>query len=555
MAATPKPDTLRRVVVLSVGLASLLVVLNVTMLLLGVDEGHLAIRLNSVLVAAFAVCGLFAAFIAISHRYRSVVGSRVQPGEGKLNADFQLLAEAITHIAWSAAADGTIEHFNQRWFDYAGAPSFSRGSWLQRVHPDDQQAALSAWQFSLKSGRPFSIEFRLRNVAGSFRWQLARALPLRDENGAILRWLGTFTDVDDQRRAQEAITRLAAIVESSEDAIFSEDLDGTIRSWNAGAEKIYGYTSGEIIGRHVSVLCPPDRVSEAEAVLVSIRDGRSVEHLETIRIRKDGAPVEVSLAISPVRDAAGAITGASIIARDVTERNRAADALRKTEKMAATGRLAGTIAHEINNPLDALTHLLYLLDKNASLDDQARQYARVAMDEVNRIGHIARHALGFYREASEPVQVNVSEVIEEVVELYRAGAQNKNVQLETQPETSTTIAAFPREMRQVFSNLIVNAVDAVQRGGRVTIRVKHGRDWRSHALGIRVLVSDDGPGIPAELRARIFEPFFTTKGERGTGVGLWVSEGVLQKQGGSIRLKSSTGADHGTTFAVFLPYA
>jgi signal transduction histidine kinase len=177
------------------------------------------------------------------------------------------------------------------------------------------------------------------------------------------------------------------------------------------------------------------------------------------------------------------------------------------------------------------------------------------MDEVNRIGHIARHALGFYREASEPVQVNVSEVIEEVVELYRAGAQNKNVQLETQPEISTTIAAFPGEMRQVFSNLIVNAVDAVPRGGRVKIRIKHGRDWGTHALGIRVLVSDNGPGIPADLRSRIFEPFFTTKGERGTGVGLWVSEGVLQKQGGTIRLKSSAGADHGTTFAVFLPYA
>lgn len=524
------------------------------MVLLGMDEGHLAIRLNSVLVAALAVCGLFAAFIAISQRYRSRAASRGHSVESKGNADFEMLAEAIPHIAWSAAANGTIEHFNQRWFDYAGAPSFSRGSWLERVHPDDQPAALSAWQFSLKSGRPFSTEFRLRNVAGAFRWQLARALPLRDDNGDILRWLGTFTDIDDQRRAQEAITRLAAIVESSEDAIFSEDLDGTVRSWNAGAQKIYGYTSAEMIGRQVSVLCPPDRVSEIEAVLVSIRDGKSVDHLETVRIRKDGRPVEVSLAISPVRDGAGTITGASIIARDVTERNRAADALRKTEKMAATGRLAGTIAHEINNPLDALTHLLYLLDKNPSLDEDARQYARVAMDEVNRIGHIARHALGFYREASEPVQVNISEVIEEVVELYRAGAQNKNVSLETQPETSTKIPAFPGEMRQVFSNLIVNAVDAVPRGGRVKIRVKHGRDWRSHALGIRVLVSDNGPGIPTELRARIFEPFFTTKGERGTGVGLWVSEGVLQKQGGSIRLKSSTGFDHGTTFAVFLPY-
>jgi two-component system, NtrC family, sensor kinase len=140
------------------------------------------------------------------------------------------------------------------------------------------------------------------------------------------------------------------------------------------------------------------------------------------------------------------------------------------------------------------------------------------------------------------------------VELYAAGAQNKNVQIETQLETDAQVVAFPGEMRQVFSNLIVNAVDAVPRGGKVKVRVKHARDWRSQAVGIRVLVSDNGPGIPAEVRSHIFEPFFTTKGEKGTGIGLWVSEGVLQKQGGRIRLKSSTGAMHGTTFSVFLLY-
>jgi len=426
---------------------------------------------------------------------------------------------------------------------------------LQRVHPEDESAANSTWRASLSTGKALGVELRLRNALGSYRWHLGRALPLRDEHGSILRWLGTFTDIDDQKRAEDALIRLAAIVETSEDAIYSKDLQGYIQSWNRGAEKMYGYSAYEMIGQHVSVLSPPDRRDEIEEMLEMLRHGESIEHVETVRLRKDGKPVEISVTISPIRTSDGVITGASTIARDVTERNRAADALRKTEKLAATGRLAGTMAHEINNPLEAVTHLLYLIEKSPSLDEKTREYARVATEEVNRIGHIAKQALGFYREAASPVSVNIADLIDNVVRLYIAAAQNKGVGIETQLETQATVPAFPGEMRQVFSNLIVNAVDAVPRGGMIRIRVKHGCNWKSRKLGIRVLVSDDGPGIPSTLRSHIFEPFFTTKGERGTGVGLWVSQGVIEKHYGSIRMKSSTGERHGTTFAVFLPYA
>jgi PAS domain S-box-containing protein len=395
----------------------------------------------------------------------------------------------------------------------------------------------------------------LRNTGGTYRWHLGRALALRDQDGTIIRWLGTFTDIDDQKRAEEALSRLAAIVETSEDAIYGKDLDGKITSWNRGAEKMYGYSAQEMIGEDVLKLSPSDRQEEVKRILAQIRRGESIEHLETVRVRKDGRPVEVSVSISPIRNSAGVITGASTIARDVTERNRAAEALRKTEKLAATGRLAGTMAHEINNPLEAITHLLYLIEKNPSLDAEAREYTRVASVEVARIGHIAKQALSFHREAATPVEINISDLVRMVVELYSAGAQNKGVEIETQLETAATVPAFPGEMRQVFSNLIVNAVDVLGRGGIVKVRVKHGRDWKSNVLGIRVLVSDNGPGIPEAIRPRIFEPFFTTKGEKGTGVGLWVSEGVLQRHGGRIRVKSSTRTMHGTTFAVFLPYA
>lgn len=505
------------------------------------------------IIAAFAAYQL----MAISRVYESALSRADSLSEelAEREAHFRVLAEAIPQMVWTTSPDGRPEYFNQRWLDYVGAPRQSRESWLERINQDDTAAAGTAWRASLASGKQLAIELRLRDAAGSYRWHLARALPLRDERGSIVRWLGTFTDIGDQKGAEEALTRLAAIVETSEDAIYSKDLDGFVTSWNRGAEKMYGYSAREMVGQHVSVLSPPERRNELGEMLAVLHRGESVDHYETLRLRKDGSPVEVSVSISPIRSATGAVTGASTIARDISERNRAAEALRKTEKLAATGRLAGTMAHEINNPLEAVTNLLYLINRNASLDEKTREYTRTAISEVDRIGHIARQALGFYREAAAPVDVNVSDLIGSIVQLYTAGAQNKGVHIETQFETRATVPAFPGEMRQVFSNLIVNAVDAVARGGMIKIRVKHGVDWKSRALGIRVLVCDNGPGIPVTARPHIFEPFFTTKGERGTGVGLWVSQGVVEKHGGSIRMKSSTGARHGTTFSVFLRYA
>lgn len=505
------------------------------------------------IIAAFAAYQL----MAISRVYESALSRADHLSEelAEREAHFRVLAEAIPQMVWTTSPGGRPEYFNQRWLDYIGAPRQSRESWLERVNQDDMATSGAAWRASLASGKQLTIELRLRDVAGTYRWHLGRALPLRDERGVIVRWLGTFTDIGDQKRAEETLTRLAAIVETSEDAIYSKDLEGFVTSWNRGAEKMYGYSANEMIGQHVSVLSPPERRNELGQMLEMLRRGESVDHFETVRLRKDATQVEVSVSISPIRSATGTITGASTIARDISERNRAAEALRKTEKLAATGRLAGTMAHEINNPLEAVTNLLYLINRNTSLDDKTREYTRIAISEVDRIGHIARQALGFYREAAAPIDVNVSDLIGSIVQLYAAGAHNKSVHIETQLETQATVPAFPGEMRQVFSNLIVNAVDAVPRGGMIKIRVKHGRDWKSRALGIRVMVCDNGPGIPMSARPHIFEPFFTTKGERGTGVGLWVSQGVVEKHGGTIRMKSSMGAGHGTTFSVFLRYA
>lgn len=551
-----------RALILSVAVPFLLMAATAAVLLWSISDlqtGRFTWQVGLLLTLTIGVSlAVFAGYelLSLSRTYqRSLSRSDALSRElGRREAHFRNLAEAIPQMVWTSAADGSPEYFNQRWYEFAGGAQSSRQPWLERVHVEDEVVVRQNWEACIASGNAFTAELRLRSLAANYRWHLARALPLRNESGTIVRWLGTFTDMDDQKRAEEALLRLASIVETSEDAIYSRDLQGVVTSWNSGAERMYGYTAEEVVGKSVSILCPPEKTEESEEILRRLRRGELIEHYETVRVRKDGKPLEVSLAISPIRTASGLVTGASTIARDVTERNRAADALRKTEKLAATGRLAGTMAHEINNPLEAVTHLVYLLQHNPSLDAQAREYAQLASDEVSRIGHIAKQALGFYREAAAPVEVNISELLSDVVQLYAAGAQNKTVKLDAELESQATVPAFPGEMRQVFSNLIVNAVDAAPRGGIVKARVKDGRDWKTQAHGIRVLVSDNGPGIPVALRKRIFEPFFTTKGERGTGVGLWVSEGVVQKHSGSIRVKSSTGRAHGTTFSVFLPY-
>ena len=488
--------------------------------------------------------------------------------------------------------------------------------------------------------------------------------------------------------SSQARIELAAIVESSDDAILSKDLNGIIKSWNRGAERIYGYSAAEVVGKHVSVLIPPDYPDDTQDIMQRLRRGERIEHYETRRRAKDGSVLNVSLTISPIRNKSGSIIGASTTARDISDRKRAEEELRKsrqafqdselrfrslvqnssdiitllerdgtvryqspsierilgykpeellgksvfelvhpddqpavmaifqerlpipgsiapievrfrhndgswrtlestgnnllyepgvagivvnsrditerkrtedvlhaTEKLATTGRLAAAIAHEINNPLEGVTNLLYLLENHPSLDASARRYARMAQEEVARVARIARQTLAFYREPSVPVEVDVGGLLNGLLELYTHKLQTRKVSLEKRLESAAPIVASPGEVRQVLSNLLGNALDAVPDGGAVKVHVFQSRDW-SHPWqeGVRISIADNGHGIRPEYLRTIFEPFFTTKGEKGTGLGLWVSHGIVQKYGGSIHVHSSVRpGQSGTCFSVFFP--
>jgi two-component system, chemotaxis family, CheB/CheR fusion protein len=349
---------------------------------------------------------------------------------------------------------------------------------------------------------------------------------------------------------------LASIVEDSDDAILSKNLEGTILTWNKAAERMYGYRPEEVIGKNVSILLPPDRPQEVREILQRLRLGEKIEHYETRRRTKDGGVLYVSLTISPVRDAEGKVFGASTIARDITQTKMAEEALRNSERLAVAGRMAATVAHEINNPLETVTNVLYLLSRNQGLDEGARKYLKIADEELRRIAQITRSTLGLYRERdTTPGAVNLSELIDNLLMFYQRQVQSLGVKVDKRYDSVGRVVGVSGELRQVIANLLANAIDALSVAGtKLKIHVYESADWQNLSKrGIRVVVADDGPGINAEIQVNLFRPFYTTKGQKGTGLGLWVSRGIVTKHGGTIRLRSRTGIRHGTCFAVFLP--
>jgi len=378
--------------------------------------------------------------------------------------------------------------------------------------------------------------------------------PIKDAKGTIVGAAKIVRDITRQKKLEEAALRLAAIVESSDDAIASKDLNGFVTSWNRSAEKLFGYKAEEIIGKHITLIIPPELHHDEDMILSKIRRGEKIHHFETIRLHKNGERVEVSLTISPIKDDDGHVIGAAKIVRNITETNKIERALRVTEKLAAAGRMAATVAHEINNPLEAVTNLVYLAKRDLSSNDRVAGYLELASRELDRVAHITRQTLGFYRDTSSPVRFNVAEMLDDLLLLYEKRFESRGIKLQKQYGNDLEITALAGEIRQAFSNVITNAIDAMPEGGTLALRATKSLDWsNSQHHGVRITFLDTGTGIEVKHRKNIFQPFFTTKIDVGTGLGLWITRGILEKHRGSIRMKSRTGHGHGTAFSIFLP--
>lgn len=272
----------------------------------------------------------------------------------------------------------------------------------------------------------------------------------------------------------------------------------------------------------------------------------------------EGQPPEervLNFVYQPLREDDGSISGIIVIGVDITDNKRAETALIQSEKLAAVGRLASTIAHEINNPLEAVTNLLYLARTTETMSE-AQEFLELADQELRRMSAIATQTLKFNKQSSEARPITCVELISGVLDIYKGRIRNANITVEKRKRADRPVICFDGEIRQVLNNLVSNAIDAMLKsGGRLLLRSREATDWRTGRRCLALTVADTGGGISHEHQARIFEPFFTTKGPSGTGLGLWVSKEIVARHKGELRARSSQSpAHHGTVFTVFLPY-
>ncbi len=349
---------------------------------------------------------------------------------------FRALAESLPQLVFTADGDGKKTYCNGRYLEYTGLPSIDEmnSSWHTRVHPDDSASAVAAWTHALATGEPYIKEYRLRRNDGIYRHHLARAVALRGESGQIEQWLGSITDIHDQKIGEEV--------------------------------------------------------------------------------------------------------------------------LRRTEKLAATGRLAASLAHEINNPLAATSNILYLALQDPTLSEATRHYLKLAEHELARVASVTTQTLRFHKQASRPTPADLAEIMNSLLTIFSPRFEDFSISVQREILTREKLFCYDTELRQAFANLLSNSFDAMAKGGQLRIRIKLARRWDiPHARGIKVIVADNGCGIPREVKPQIFEPFVSTKEATSTGLGLWVTDGIVRNHHGKITLRSSTNTQrHGTIFSIFLPF-
>jgi PAS domain S-box-containing protein len=371
-------------------------------------------------------------------------------------------------------------------------------------------------------------------------------------------------DITEQKRAEEALReseeRLRLLGDNLPDSAvyqYVQEIDGRVRFlyFSAGMERLNGVSVQEVL-RDAGELhrqIPPEylaRLLEAEAQ--SARDLTDFDMEVPIR-RRDEQVRWMQLHSRPRQMPDGRVVWDGV-QTDVTERKRAQEALLRSEKLASVGRMAATIAHEINNPLEALTNILFIAKGIKDLPESARQYLETADAELKCIAHITRQSLGFYRESNAPVLMSVNAVLESAADLLKNKIKAKHAVIEKQWDRNVEVTAVAGELRQVFSNLLANSLDAIEEKGTIKLRVSTCAAFHKGIRCVRVTIADNGRGIDASSRQHIFEPFFTTKGTVGTGLGLWVSKQIVDKHGGRIQMRSSTeGVRRGTAFSVVLP--
>jgi PAS domain S-box-containing protein len=359
-----------------------------------------------------------------------------QSAEAVQEERFYTLAESLPQMIFTCDGEGNKDYCCQLYLKYSGCSSFEEvgRSWVSIIHPEDRGAATAAWQKALETKTEYIAQYRMRRHDGVFRHHLARAIPTWNRAGKVTHWVGSITDIDDEKKNDEL--------------------------------------------------------------------------------------------------------------------------LRRTEKLAAAGRMAASLAHEINNPLASVTNALYLALQDPDLSSTTRQYLKLADRELSRVAQVTSHALRFHKQSNFPTHAELGEIMESVLTLYKGRIQASSIYLDRQYRTNERLHCGSDDLRQAFSHLLSNAVDAMPHGGRLQIRIRVARAWDgTDTSGIKVIIADSGVGIPSNFLSQVCDAFTSTKEITGTGLGLWVVNDIARKHNGHFVIRSRTDArHHGTVAVLYFPF-
>jgi two-component system sensor kinase FixL len=514
------------------------------------------VALGAFLTTAFTISYLM-------HRLRRSVDD-LRASQDRL----RLVVDTIPLPLWSGLPDGSRDFLSRRWLEYTGRP-LTEGlgwGWTTAIHPDDRARFVDEWRAAMAAGAPFEQEELVRRADGEYRRSLARAVPLRDEADGIVRWYGTSTDIEDQKRTEESLREQAALLDLTHDTIFVRDMKDVIAYWNRGAETLYGWTRDEALGKVTHDLLQTIFPAPLPAITATLtRDGHWEGEL--VHTRRDGGRVVVASRWSLQRDELGRPAAILETNNDVTGHRRAEESLVQAQmelahvaRVTALGELAASIAHEINQPLaaivaDAHACLNWLAADVPPLESVREALGGVVKDGERASAVIARIRALLSRSAIGHQPCDLNEVVGEVLPLVRPQLARHGIVLDTTLTPGLPpIMADRIQLQQVLTNLLLNASDAVREvpPERRRIVIRSTAEQREDDPWAVIAVEDAGVGLRETDADRLFDAFYTTK-PGGLGMGLSISRSIVDRHGG--RLWATANAEHGATFHVALPPA
>ena len=500
-------------------------------------------------------------------------------------AQFHAIVNSIDQMIWSTLPDGYHDFYNDRWYEYTGVPAGSTDgeAWNGMFHPDDQERAWARWSHSLETGEPYEIEYRLRHRSGEYRWVLGKAQPVRGDDGGIVRWYGTCTDINDQVMARETLARsredleeavrartskLRAVMKerqhawnSSVDLLAIVRPDATIQSVNPAWKDLLGYEEEDLVGRNFLDFTHPDDVERTAAEFTLVFERPLIEPYEFRFLHASGSYRRFAWTASSY-DGLAYPAG-----RDVTEEYERAEALaaaqealRQSQKLETIGQLTGGVAHDFNNLLMAIRSSLELLQgRIAQHDERSAKLLTNAVKAAERGASLTQRMLAFARKQElDAKPVDVVALLSSMADLLdRSIGPQVEVTVNIDPDVADALVDA-NQLEMAILNLALNARDAMDGKGEVFLNVDCIEDTGIPELGegayIRIALRDTGPGMDTKTLSQALEPFFTTKGVgKGTGLGLSMVHGLAVQSGGTFQLRSKPG--EGTTAEIYLPVA